>query len=109
MHDMSDSPAILNPDLFQQIWMVPPAGIVLDGKNLQLDQALYGLKEAPLSWFEQLSEALAEIGFNSLRFDPCVFISADHKIIVVVYVDDITTAGSRSDINRLIDHLRSRF
>ena len=30
-------------------------------------------------------------------------------MIVVVYVDDITTAGSRSDINRLIDHLCSRF
>ena len=30
-------------------------------------------------------------------------------IIVVVYVDDITTARSCSDINRLIDHLRSYF
>ena len=50
-----------------------------------------------------------EIGFIPLPFDPCVFISADHKILVVVYVDDITTAGSRSDINPLIDHLHSRF
>ena len=86
--------------------MVPPPGISLDGKILRLDKALYGLKQAPLAWFEKLSEALAQIGFISLPFDPCVFISADCKIIVVVYVDDITTAGSRSDINRLIDHLR---
>ena len=101
--------AFLNGDLVEEIWMIPPPGIGLDGKILRLDKALYGLKQAPLAWFEKLSEALAKIGFISLAFDPCVFISADHKIIVVVYVDDITTAGSRSDMNRLIHHLRSGF
>ena len=99
----------LHGDLVEEIWMVPPPGIGLNGKILRLDKALHGLKQAPLGWFEKLSEALTAIGFISLRFDPCVFISADYKIIVVVYVDDITTAGSRSDINRLLDHLRSRF
>ena len=54
-------------------------------------------------------EALTEMSCISVPFGTCVFISADHKIIVVVYVDDITTAGSRWDINRLLDHLRSRF
>ena len=88
--------------------MVPPPGIGLDGKILRLDKAIYGLKQAPLAWFEKLSEAFAAIGFISLPCDPCVFISTDHKIIVVVYVDDITTAGSRADIKRLIDHLPSR-
>ena len=89
--------------------MVPPPGIGRDGKIHAFDKALYRLKQALLAWFAKLSEALAEIAFISLPFDPCLFISADHKIIVVVYVVDITTAGSRSDINRLIDHLRSGF
>ena len=89
--------------------MVPPLGIGPDRMILRLDNALHGLKQAQLAWFKKLSEALTEIGFISLPFDPCVFISADHKIIVVAYVDDITTAGSRSAINCLIDHLRSRF
>ena len=89
--------------------MVPPPGIGLDGMILGLDKARYGLKQAPLGWFEKLSEAVAEIAFISLPFDPCVFLSADHKIIVVVPDDDITTARSRSDINRLIDNFRSRF
>ena len=92
-----------------EIWIVLPPGIGLDGKILGLERGLYGLKQAPLAWFEKLCEELADIGYISLPFDPCVFISADHKIIVVVYVDDITTAVSRSDINPLMDHLRSRF
>ena len=89
--------------------MIPPSSIGLDGKILWLDKGLYGLKQAPLAWFEKLSYVLAEIDFISLPFDPCVCISTDHMIIVVVYVDDITTARSCSDINRLIDHLRSYF
>ena len=89
--------------------MVPPPGIGLDGKILRLDKEPYGLKQAPLAWFEKLSQSLAEIGFISLPFDPCFFIRADDKIIVVVCVDDITTVGSRLDINRLIDYLGSRF
>ena len=47
------------------------------------------------------------IGIISLAFNSCVFIIADNKIIVVVYLVVIMTAGSRSDLNRLIDHLRS--
>ena len=89
--------------------MVPPPGIGLDWKILRLGKALYGLKQAPLAWFEKLSETLAVIAFICLPFDPGVFLSADYKIIVVVYLDDITTAGSRSDITRFIDHLCSRF
>ena len=99
----------MNTDLVHEICMVPPPCIGLDGKTLRLDKALYGIKYAPLAWFEKLSEALAGIAFISLPFDRCVFISADHKIIVVVYVDDITAAGSLSDMYRLINHLRSRF
>ena len=99
----------LDGDLIEVICMVPAPGIGLHGKILRLDQGLHGLKQVPLAWFEKLSEALAEIGFISLPFDPCVFISTDHKIIVDVYVDDITTAGSRLDINHVMDHLRSRF
>ena len=99
----------MNGDLGAEIWMMFPAGIDLDGKIPGLHKGLYGLKLAPLPDFEKVSEALADIGFISLPFDPCVFISAAHEIIVVVYVDDMTTAGSRSDLNRLIDQLRSRF
>ena len=72
--------------------MVPPPGIGLAGKILRLDKRLYRLKEVWLAWVEKLSEALADIGVTSLPFDPCVFISAHHKIIVLVYVGDISTA-----------------
>ena len=89
--------------------MEPPPGIGLDAKILRLAEALYSLKQAQVGWFEPLSEALAEMYFISLRFNPCVFISVGLKIIVVVYVDDITTARSRSHMNLLIDPVCSLF
>ena len=99
----------MNADLVEEILIVRPPGIGHDGRILRLAQGLYGLKQASLAWFEKLSEALAKIGIISLPFNPYVFRSADHEIIILSYVDDITTAGLRLDINRLIDHLRSRF
>ena len=36
--------AFLNEDLDEEIWMIPPPGIGLEGKTLLLKKALYGLK-----------------------------------------------------------------
>ena len=91
------------------MWRIPPPSIALNGPILRRVKVLYSLKQASLTHFEQLAEALAEMSFISQPFDACVFLSTDHNIIVVVYVDDLTAARSCTDINRLIDHLRSRF
>lgn len=49
------------------------------------------------------------MGWILLPFNLCVSISADNKLIVVASVEDITTVGSRCDINRLIHHVHSGF
>ena len=101
--------AFLNRDLVAEICIIPSPGIGVDVKILPLDEALYSLKHASLGWFENLCDPLANIGFISLPFHACVFISADQNTIVVVYVDDITMAESWSYMNWLIDDLCSQF
>jgi len=101
--------AFLNGDLNEEVWMMPPPSIGLDGKVLCLLKSLYGLKQAPLAWFARLSSALAELGFLSCSFDPCVFISSDYNVIIVVYVDDITTVGTKSDVRKVCQHLTKHF
>jgi len=101
--------AFLNSDLNEEVWMMPPPGISLDGKVFRLLRSLYGLKQAPLAWFERLSSALTELGFLSCSFDPCVFISPDYNVIIVVYVDDITTVGRKSDVRTVYQHLTKHF
>jgi len=101
--------AFLNGDLNEEVWMMPPPGIGLDGKTLRLLKSLYGLKQAPLAWFERLSSPLAELGFLSCPFDPCIFISPDYNVTIVVYVDNITTVGRKSDVCKVYQHLTKHF
>jgi hypothetical protein len=101
--------AFLYGELKEEIWMLPPPGIGLQGKILRLKKALYGLKQAPNEWYEKLSSVLAEQGFISTHFDPCVFISTSTATIVEVYVDDISIAGTRNDIENLFTFLKQYF
>ena len=48
--------AFLKGDLVEEIWMITPPCLGLDGNMLGLAKALYGLKQVPLAWFEKLSE-----------------------------------------------------
>src|SRR5258705_4382684 len=89
--------------------MLPPPGIGLDSKVLLLKKALYGLKQAPHTWYDRLSSALAEIKFVASNFDPCVFICAERKTILIVYVDDLTIVGTTRDFRLLKEHLQSHF
>jgi len=89
--------------------MMPPPGIGLDRKVLHLLKSLYGLKQALVAWFERLSSAVAELGFLSCSFDPCIFISPDYNVIIVVYIDDITTVGRKSDVCKVYQHLTKYF
>jgi hypothetical protein len=98
--------AFLYGELKEEIWMLPPPGIGLQGKILRLKKALYGLKQAPNEWYEKLSSVLVEQGFISTHFDPCVFISTFTATIVEVYVDKISITGTRNDIGNLITFLK---
>ena len=109
MEQLDIKSAFLNDELKEEIWMIPPPSIGQDGKILWLHKALYGLKQGPLQWFEKLATVLAELGFVSLPFHPCVFINITLNVILVVYVDDITIVGPKLQIEILIDHLKSHF
>ena len=89
--------------------MPPPSGIGLDSKILRLYKALYGLKDTQLQWFEKLASVLYDRGFISLPFLSYVFINYKLKVILVVYVDNITTVGKGSHIKVIIDYLKSHF
>jgi len=80
-------------DFNEQNWMIPPSSIGLDSKIFRLDKALYSLKQGPLQWFEKLGPVLAHIGFVYLSYEPCVFINVMLNIILLVFLNNITTVG----------------
>ena len=80
--------AFLNAHLDRLVYVHTPEGFVNQlGRILILRQALYGLKDAPLLWYKELTKSLSALGLHPVPNTPCLYISND--LIVFFYVDDI--------------------
>jgi hypothetical protein len=79
----------------------PKSGLA---KVLRLRKSLYGLRQAPRTFFEKLRSGLLERGWSQSLIDPCLFMKSG--MMCVVYVDDtIFAAANLADIEREITSL----
>jgi hypothetical protein len=70
--------------------VTPPAGYSKTSVTpvyWKLKKALYGLRRAPLLWYQTLRSALHDIGLTTLREDSCV--ASNGRITVFWHVDDL--------------------
>ncbi len=51
--------------------------------------AIYGLKDAPKKWYDLISKILRDYGLFPCKVEPCLFMTKDRKLVVVLYVDDL--------------------
>ena len=63
---------------------------------LKLVKSLYGLRQAPRTFFEKLRDGLLERGYIQSKNDPCLFMK--DGILCVVYVDDTIFAGADTSV-----------
>ena len=102
--------AFAQAELKETVFIEPPKGFTRkDGLDrvLRLITSLYGLRQAPKTFFEKLRDGLLERGFRQSDLDPCLFLK--DKMICVVYVDDTIIAGPDSvKIEELISSLGVR-
>jgi hypothetical protein len=91
-HQLDVKTAFLNADLEEDVFLSIPQGINLDKKKqcLRLKKAIYGLKQAPLAWYNRLSKWLVSVGFSIAVSDPCVFywLTGD-PVWIFIHVDDL--------------------
>ena len=94
------SHAFINSNIDTEIYMKQPEGFKQGGPNIvcRLNKSLYGLKQSPHLWSEKLASVLSELGFKHMQADPSVYLYKrdDLKVIVPVWVDDITLASKDS-------------
>ncbi|MBW0538331.1 hypothetical protein O181_078046, partial [Austropuccinia psidii MF-1] len=93
--------AFLNAPLSETVYLSLPQGMKGDKRRicLRLNKAIYGLKQAPLAWYERLKQWLVDVGFKACILDPCVFYrSKDHPIWLYVHVDDIAIFGKEVEV-----------
>ena len=87
--------AFLYGTLDEEIYMEQPDGFVTKDKQrkvLRLKRAIYGLKQAARTWWQELDRSLKDLGFTRLYADAGIFV-AKHSdgtvVIMLAYVDDI--------------------
>jgi hypothetical protein len=97
LDQMDVSSAFLNGNLDEEIYMTQPPSFVQPGQEhlvCHLKKSIYGLKQSPCQWNKKLHETLLELGFQCCPSKHSVYVFAKDsvKLIVPIYVDDLTLA-----------------
>ncbi|CCE34829.1 related to retrotransposon HobS hobase [Claviceps purpurea 20.1] len=89
-----------------------PDGFKVDGECVELLRALYGLRDSPQLWFEELSSKLKKLGLIPSLEEPCLFYTEARDVFLIFFVDDIIIAYHRDHKDKaeaLIAGLKSYF
>jgi len=85
----------LNEDLKDNVFMSHPEDFVVKGqehKVCKLIKTLYGMKQTPRAWYENLIEQLLKLNFKHFNLrDSILFVKKFGKFVIylVLYVDDL--------------------
>ena len=96
--------AFLNAEIKEQVYMKQPEGYEIGGDNMvcKLNKTLYGTKQAPHEWNEELNNFTLSLGFGRCVSDTCVYVKQSRTgqvMIISVFVDDILSAYATQDIH----------
>ena len=91
--------AFLNSDLDEEIYMEQPEGYIVKGmerKVCKLLKSLYGLRQSPKIWYDEVVSFLVSIDFYQCKLDPCTYIRSSQEKFTAIYVhvDDMAITGN---------------
>ena len=96
------------------IWLKLPSIIGItsaNGSTVKLYKSLYGLRQAPKLWYQELTAVLRSIHFRPIKANECIFIRSESFgfAIILAYVDDLALFGSDSLLSVVKKDLARRF
>ena len=101
VHHMDVTGAFLNGNLDNEIYMYQPDYFNDKNKDLvcKLTKSIYGLKQSPKCWNDNLDKFLKDQGFVQSISDSCIYTKFinGNIFIVAVYVDDLILACKSID------------
>ena len=98
-----------------RLFVAPCEGTPLEEQDLiELIVPVYGLDDAPLRWFETVTEFLKSLGLRKSLLDPCVYIKNDEEggveTLILIEVDDFLIATKDEETQKeLQQKLQTRF
>jgi hypothetical protein len=99
--------AFLHAKIDPGTYVEMPRGFEKDGYVFELKRNLYGLRQAPLNFFNHLKDQLEKRGFEPSH-DPCLFINKKTGCMLLAYCDDCIIFHKKEDvIDDLIESMRN--
>ncbi|MBW0497926.1 hypothetical protein O181_037641 [Austropuccinia psidii MF-1] len=95
-HQIDVKSAFLNAPLSEKVYLSVPQGLTINRQKycLRLKKAIYGLKQAPLAWYNRLKSWLQSVGFSACKLDPCVFHrNQPDALWIYIHVDNMALFG----------------
>ena len=115
LHQLDVNNGFLNGYLTKKVYMAQPQGI----RNVEyphhvcrLHKAIYGFKQAPRAWYQELHTFLLSLGFVTSCTDSSLFLYSHDTTLIefLFYVDDlIITSSDPSLVDTIIRQLDSTF
>lgn len=115
VHHLDVKSAFLNGKLYEEVYVQQPEGYEEPGqerKVYRLFKALYGLRQAPRAWYNQLNKCLEKLGFIKCPLEHAVYTKreGDETLIIGVYVDDLIITGTNvNNINEFKAQMSKEF
>jgi hypothetical protein len=114
LHQMDVKTVFLNGEVEQEVYIEQPEGLVIHEKEshvCKLKKSLYGLKQALRAWYGRIDSFLQSLGFSKSIEDPNLYIKIvkNHRVILVLYVDDLFLTGEKHLIAQTKRELSAEF
>ena len=75
----------------------------------RLIKAMYGTRDAPAVWQEEVRRTMKELGFKPCLATPCVYYNEKTGVRVVAHVDDMLCTGSEEELIRLRGQISAKY
>ena len=95
--------AFLNADIKEEVYMEQPEGYKEKGKQhmvCRLNKTIYGVKQAPNEWNNEINGSIVSLGFSRCVSDTCVYVrrsKTGKSMIILLFVDDLVPVYAGDD------------
>jgi len=91
--------AYFNAKASKETYVMLPQEAEQEGMCGELEQCMYGTREAGARWEETYTAAMVRNGFKQGKATPCTFRHSERDIEVVVHGDDFTALGTDEQLD----------
>ena len=74
-----------------------------------LDKAMYGTRDAPAEWQQEMNNTMVHLGFVAVKSAPCLYFHPEKDVYVVIHVDDVMAIGPKSRLQEFQKEIENKY